>query len=269
MDISGRFVHANATLAAMLGYASPDELLLRVNLLMDVLRDPGRAHVRQALRQGERLEGLQLNAMKEDGTVLRIRLSGRPVRDDTAERAGEWELIIEDLTAQRALEEHLRHLATTDPLTGVANYRRFAEALESEMRRARRTGRGLAVVMLDVDAMKQINDLYGHVAGDRVLRRTADTLVASCRSIDTVARYGGDEFAVVVPETGPEGAAAFEKRLRDRLRSWEPRVSASTGVAVYPRDGETMEQLLTAADHALYRMKAQPRSEPPQPWTTQ
>jgi diguanylate cyclase (GGDEF)-like protein/PAS domain S-box-containing protein len=259
VDVAGRFVHANEALVAMLGYASHDELL-QANLVRDVMLGPGLAAVQEAMGRTDRIDGLHVDWARKDGTLLRIRLSGRQIHDEATDVDPEWELIAEDLTAQRALEEHLRHLATTDPLTGLANYRRLAEALDTEVRRSERTGREFAVLMLDLDGMKQINDQYGHLTGDQALRRVADALLCSCRSTDTVARYAGDEFAVLLPETGPDGATAIERRIRKRLsRPGEqedgPRLSASVGVAVYPRDGATIEHLLLTADQALYRMK--------------
>jgi diguanylate cyclase (GGDEF)-like protein/PAS domain S-box-containing protein len=256
VDVDGRLVHANDALVAMLDYACR-EALVGANL-KDVMRSLDGIDVLEVYRQAGRIQGLHVDLARTDGTLVRVRLSGRRVRGETKGLGDEWELIAEDITAQRALEQHLRHLAATDPLTGLANYRRLGEALDTEMKRAERTGRGFAVLMLDLDAMKSINDGYGHLTGDRALRRVAEALRVSCRSLDTVTRYGGDEFAVVMPETGPEGAAAIERRIGERLThdSEAPRLSASVGVAVYPRDGETIEQLLLAADQALYRMKA-------------
>ncbi len=129
------------------------------------------------------------------------------------------EIIAEDVTAQRASEDHLRHLAATDALTGLANYRRLSEELESEIKRSDRTGRAFAVLMFDLDGMKQINDRYGHLAGNRALCRLADIFRFSCRSIDTAARYGGDEFAIVLPETVANDAALVRKRICERLSS--------------------------------------------------
>ncbi len=259
VDADGRLVHANDTLVTMLGYPSRDALV-GANLMTDVITSADGTDSLDAYAPTGRIHGRHVDVTRHDGTLLRIRLSGRRV-SGTTQRLGdgdEWELIAEDITAQRALEQHLRDLAATDPLTGLANYRRLGEALDAELKRADRSGRGFAVLMLDMDAMKSINDRHGHLTGDRALRRVADALRTSCRSIDTVTRYGGDEFAVVMPETGPEGAAAIERRICDRLAhdTEAPRLSASVGVAVYPRDGETIEQLLSTADQALYRMKA-------------
>lgn len=163
---------------------------------------------------------------------------------------------LERATAQRA-EDCLRHLAATDILTGLANYRGLSEAVESEIKRSERTARAFAVLIFDLNGMKRINGQHGHPAGDCALCRIADIFRSSARSIDTAARYGGDEFAVVLPETGTEEAAAVGRRLCERLSNdhEEPRLSMSVGAAVYPEDGTTNEVLFQAADRALYKMK--------------
>jgi len=156
------------------------------------------------------------------------------------------------------LFDEVHHLATNDPLTGLANYRRLTEVLDSELQRSGRTGREFAVLLLDLDRLKGINDRYGHVVGSQALRRLADILRAHGRSIDTAARYGGDEFALVLPETGERAGRRVAARICDRLAQDEqqPALSVSVGVAVFPRDGVTVDQLLRAADRDLYGMKA-------------
>jgi diguanylate cyclase (GGDEF)-like protein len=156
-----------------------------------------------------------------------------------------------------ASEDHLRHLAATDALTGLADYRRLSEAVESEIKHSERTARAFAVLIFDLNGMKRINDQNGHPAGNSVLCRLADIFRSSCRSIDTAARYGGDEFAIVLPETGAKEADAVGRRICERLSNdhEEPRLSMSVGVAVYPEDGTTNETLFQAADRALYKIK--------------
>ena len=156
----------------------------------------------------------------------------------------------------RALERSHAE-ASTDALTGLANYRALHDVLDRESRRSERTGRPFALLAFDLDAMKSINDHYGHPVGNRALSRVAATLRQSCRSIDTAARCGGDEFAVVLLETTPVSAALTGRRIRQHLAADGelPALSVSVGLASYPQDGPTVEALLGAADRALYEMK--------------
>ena len=162
------------------------------------------------------------------------------------------------VTERRRMEGHLRDLAVRDPLTGLANYRQLMVALEAEIRRSQRTQRGFAVLLLDVDGLKRINDRHGHLVGSRALCRLAEVLHMSCRAVDTAARYGGDEFALVLPETDDTAALQVAARVKERLtRDVEvPRIKASFGVALFPRDGGTAEAILSGADRALYQMKS-------------
>ncbi len=158
---------------------------------------------------------------------------------------------------RRLIEEQVRSLAVTDPLTGLANYRMLIDTLDAEIRRFGRTERPLAVLLLDMDGLKQINDTYGHLTGSRALCRLADILRVHCRSMDTAARYGGDEFAVIIPETDVDDARRVVQRIQDRVArdSEHPPFTVSIGAAVYPEDGGTRESVLIAADEELYRMK--------------
>ena len=171
-----------------------------------------------------------------------------------------------DLTERKHAEEKVQLLAVTDPLTGLGNYRRLVEALDAEVKRTGRSGRPFAVLLLDLDQLKKINDRYGHLVGSQALCRLADVLRVFCRSIDTAARYGGDEFAVILPETTAAAARLVASRIRSRLAadSLQPPLSASISVAVCPQDGETIEALLRTADRELYGMKS-PCGEEPTP----
>jgi len=159
---------------------------------------------------------------------------------------------------RRAAEARLLQLSVSDPLTGLANYRQLMAVLTAEIRRSDRTERGFAIVFLDLDKLKQVNDRHGHVVGSRALCRLADVIRRSCRAVDTSARFGGDEFAVVLPEADEPAAWQVANRIRERLAqdAQEPPITASVGVAVFPRDGTTVEELVGRADRLLYEMKA-------------
>jgi diguanylate cyclase (GGDEF)-like protein len=152
----------------------------------------------------------------------------------------------------------VQELVITDPLTGLANYRRLLETLEAEIARCERTKRSFGVVLLDLDGLKTINDTHGHLVGTRALCRVANTLRVHCREVDTAARYGGDEFVLILPETDSNAVRRVVQRVREALSDdrEEPRISVSAGTAIFPEDGGTITELLGAADRGLYREKA-------------
>src|SRR3989442_1579165 len=175
-------------------------------------------------------------------------------------------LILAAVVAERGrTARRLRLLSVTDAPTGLANYPQLIGVLEAEIRRSQRTQRPFAGLFFDVDGLKRINYRHGHLVGSRALCRMAEVLHVSCRAVDTAARFGGDEFAVVLPETDETEARRVGERVLERLAGdlERPRIRASVGVAVYPRDGGTAEALLGAADRLLYEMKAQGRRTSP------
>ena len=177
-------------------------------------------------------------------------------------------VIFEDVSAKVRLREELRGRAETDPLTGVANRRRFYQALEVECVRSTRNHSALSVLMIDLDFFKDINDTHGHAAGDAVLRIVAQLLLLSLRKSDLLARYGGEEFAVLLPETPGEGAVVIAERIRQTIcqkpilaDGCHIQTSVSIGVASHADKREaTPEMLLKKADLALYRAKATGRN---------
>jgi diguanylate cyclase (GGDEF)-like protein/PAS domain S-box-containing protein len=254
-DLDGKFLEVNEAMVKMLGYASKEELLA-VNLVSALIQDAdNRAQLLGQSGQQGLVDPIEIEWRRKDGTTLKVRLSGQEVIGEQGELDA-YEVITEDVTKQRQLEDHLRQQAARDPLTGLANYRRLAEVLDMEVKRSERTGREFALLLFDLDGLKQINDRYGHLRGSHALCRVADVL-SFCRDIDTAARYGGDEFAVVLPETGAQAANQVAQRICDSIANdgMGPVLSVSVGVAVYPHDGERIETLLHAADVAMYAMK--------------
>jgi diguanylate cyclase (GGDEF)-like protein len=166
-----------------------------------------------------------------------------------------------EVTEHKRADEYVRQLAVTDPLTGLANYRRLLDAFDSEINRYGRTGRPFAVIVLDLDGLKMINDTHGHLVGSEAICRLANILRIHCRAIDTAARYGGDEFVLVLPETESNAAQRVANRIAERLSTDgdEPTLTVSAGTAVYPHDGQTIDELLVAADRALYHDKGSSR----------
>jgi len=163
------------------------------------------------------------------------------------------------VAAQKQAEATLEALALTDPLTGLANYRRLIEVLRSEIARSNRTRQPFTVVMLDMNGLKAINDRHGHLTGSRALCRLADALLKVCREVDTAARFGGDEFVLVLPETDADGGHRVLQRIHNRLAADpdSPPISVSGGIAVFPQDGDNPTALVRSADRALYEQKSQ------------
>jgi two-component system cell cycle response regulator len=174
------------------------------------------------------------------------------------------------IESTRADKARLEVLALTDPLTQTHNRRALMERLTAELERARRYALQLSMLMIDLDHFKAVNDSYGHVVGDEVLRGVSRILQREARAVDVVARFGGEEFVVVLPETGEEGAMSLAERIRSRVAETPPlaggeygwlRVTVSIGVATIPSPRvNSPEDLIALADEALYRAKAQGRN---------
>jgi len=190
-------------------------------------------------------------------TFSRHLLDGPFFLAELAKTASYVVMLVGALLEQARLFDQVRSMAVSDPLTGLANYRRLLAVIEAELDRSRRTQRPFSVVLFDMDGLKAINDQFGHLTGSRALVRLAKILRNHCRAIDTPARYGGDEFAIVFPEAGSDIATRIVGRIHEKMAADEeaPVLSASAGAATFPQDGDTPEKLLAAADRALYRMK--------------
>ncbi len=232
-------------LAAALGIALVVEALIASYVLRSV----------DALRSASR-------RVEEGDLAARVALEAN---DEFGELALAFNAMAEkNETDQRALEE----LAIRDGLTGLANRREFDRRLKEELERSRRYSLPFSLLMLDLDHFKAVNDTYGHPAGDEVLRTLAVRVRVQVRPVDQVARYGGEEFAVILPETDGAGALAFAERLRAAIAAVPFALhaeraiglTASIGVASFPRDGDTERDLVAAADRALYSAKQSGRN---------
>jgi diguanylate cyclase (GGDEF)-like protein/PAS domain S-box-containing protein len=262
-DGEGKLLDVNQTLVTMLGYASKEQLLA-ANQACEVIPNFRNASPFAGLiPKSKRIEPVEIEWKRKDSTTIKVRLSGSGVYDDHGDFAGH-EIIAVDVTEQRTLENQLRHHALSDSLTGLGNHRRLFEELHAEICRTKRTGREFSLLLLDLDGLKGINDQFGHLVGSRALCRLAEIIADCCRSVDTAARHGGDEFALVLPETGPTAAALVGQRICDLLgKDTEvPQLSVSFGVAGYPQEADTIGTLLYAADRALYAMKAKNARSP-------
>lgn len=254
----GSILESNPQAEVLFGYSSGELLGKSVEILIpERFRGDHPAH-RSDYGNHPRMRpmgtGLELYGQRKDGSEFPVDIMLSPVQ--TAD--GHYVLaVIRDVAERRQLEENLRQLASTDALTGLGNSRRLQEAFDTERKWFDRVGRRCGLLLIDVDGLKQINDLHGHLEGDRALCNLADVLRLECRAVDTATRQGGDEFAVILPDTDGAGARSLASRALSRLAKGGevPSVSFSYGVAVLPDDGTTLHQLLSIADHSLYEMK--------------
>ncbi|MBW2617726.1 MAG: diguanylate cyclase [Deltaproteobacteria bacterium] len=224
------------------------------------------------IKAGRKVVGLETRRLAQDGKEIPVTISAASISNERGEPA-ETLMIFRDITAQHQAAEALqkayelqKELAERDALTGLLNHRRLNEELNKEMERARRQNTTLSLVMMDLDNFKQLNDTYGHLVGDQALRLVSQSLMQTCRVIDVVGRYGGDEFLIILPGTDAEGAKLLAERITEdlSLRTLEgagqnhQTVSASLGLSTFPYDAGSPTILLDMADKAMYRSKVAP-----------
>ena len=172
---------------------------------------------------------------------------------------------VADQAAVAVNKAQLWDMAVTDSLTGLYVRRYFMVKLQEEIHRAERYNKRLSVIMADLDRFKNINDTYGHDAGDRALKAISKFLQKNIRDVDAIARYGGEEFVMLIPDADKEAAFCLAERLREELSKVKledlPPVTISLGVATYPSDGTDLEELIKRADAAMYEAKQQGRNK--------
>jgi len=214
----------------------------------------------ETILSGKNWRGELVNR-RRDGSIYHEEMLIAPVKDEKG-RITQFIAIKQDITARKRLEEELRHQASYDTLTGLSNRRHFLEQLEREQARLQRNGGEAAVLMLDLDRFKQINDTYGHAAGDEVLRAFALIVRDSLRRTDLAGRLGGEEFAILLPDTGLEQAHAFAERIRARVAgaaidtgNATLQVTVSIGISALEATETRIETALARADAALYHAK--------------
>lgn len=203
---------------------------------------------------------IEFKGRRKDGREIDVELSLSALKIKEA-----WHAvgILRDISERKKMEEQLYRLSITDPLTNVYNRRFFMQMLEQEIERTRRTGRAFSIVMLDLDHFKSINDRFGHAAGDLVLKTIVDALKKRIRKTDILARWGGEEFTILLPETPVDSAANLVEELRANLDSLTVQgvghVTASFGIAAYA-PSDTVDTIIMRADHTLYEAKAAGRN---------
>jgi diguanylate cyclase (GGDEF)-like protein/PAS domain S-box-containing protein len=259
-DHDGTIVFINRAAEAMTGYARKALIGLGVETLVpERWRGIHVRHRRSFYSRGApRLMGdgtRDFSLRRKDGTIVPVEISLGPVGADTV-------AVVRDVTERRRMETALEHRALHDPLTDLANRSLFFDRLRQALHAARRDGSQVALVMLDLDGFKAINDTLGHATGDAVLKEVATRLRLGLRATDSAARLGGDEFAWILP--GLTSRRSVEAMVRKRLAvAQEPveldgqtiEVGVSAGIALYPEDGQDPDALMRRADRAMYTVK--------------
>jgi len=261
----GEFLTVNPALVRLLGYETEGEL--RATRFGDLIADEtGPAILEDQLKERSEVRNVEIALKAKDGPAIDALLNARAVR------AGDGTLlyhegILTDITHIKRQEEQLLHLATHDPLTGLHNRREFNAILERHLSRAKRYGGEGAVLWMDLDGFKEINDGLGHKVGDELLASLAHRMKSTIRESDVLARLGGDEFAVLYPNVDSTRAQIAATRLLDAIRQHTAniqgqaiRTTASMGIVLFPEHGMQPTELLMQADMAMYRAKEQGRN---------
>ncbi|WP_170926427.1 putative bifunctional diguanylate cyclase/phosphodiesterase [Devosia lucknowensis] len=268
VDTSGVVNRLSGGFTKATGASEADMLGVDLLAFLKDITAPGDAMIRQierAMASGETFQDVEIEIMGT-GRECWWRLTGKPAYDEAGKYLG-YLGTGSDISERKISERRITLLAHHDSLTGLLNRTRFTEQLSLNVSRLERYGTPFAVMYLDLDQFKGVNDTKGHMAGDRLLAEVAARMQSALRDIDLAARFGGDEFAILLPETGDKGAVdALAARLVAMMR--EPFVvdgdmfliGASIGIAMAPSDGARPDHLLRNADLALYRAKSDGRS---------
>ena len=262
--LEGRILDCNESFARIFGYASREEVLQQAAWDFYIKPEDRKAAVAKLLER-QSLTNYELCLKRKDGSLVWV-LENENLIEGPDGRLSIIEGTTIDITERKRAEEQVKHLAFHDPLTNLPNRLLFSDRLTLAVAQAHRHGQRLAVLFLDLDRFKVINDSLGHSVGDELLRQVAERIQEYVREGDTVARLGGDEFTLLVPGiTAEEDAAKIAKKICDAIHDpfWidgrELFVTTSMGVAVYPSDGHDAETLVRNADSAMYRAKEQGR----------
>jgi len=262
-SIDGHYLAANLALAQLYGYESPSELMAGLSdIAGNLYVDPERREAfKQLIREHGRVTEFESEVYRRDGSRIWISEHAHVVYSPQGE-ALYYEGTVEDITAQHRYRQQLEYQATHDPLTGLPNRNLLQDRLQQALRMAQRRGGRGVLAFVDLDNFKFVNDSLGHGTGDRLLVEVAKRLQACLRESDTVARYGGDEFVLILGDYGSlTDTLHILHRVRDAiadpimLDGHELRVDCSIGVSVFPDDGIDLEALLRHADAAMHHAK--------------
>ncbi|HKI80204.1 MAG TPA: EAL domain-containing protein [Pseudodesulfovibrio sp.] len=260
---SGRFQDTNPALARILGYKSPEEMMSSVyDIGTQMYVDPDRRkEFLRLIEERNEIKNFVSKVRKRDGRIIWVSENARKIVDENGNIVC-FEGSIEDITMRKKAEDQLKRQAFHDPLTGLPNRALFLDHLRMAMERSRRRKHMFAVLYMDLDRFKVVNDSLGHDAGDELLRGVARVLEKCGRSVDTIARFGGDEFAILQEEiSAPKDAIAIARRILEGVRQPftiggnEVFTSASLGIVLKTDGYDRPEALLRDADTAMYRAK--------------
>lgn len=261
-NLDGVILSWNSGAEKIYGYAAGEAIGKNISLLAPPSRLDEIPLVLEKLKRGERVEQYETTRVTKGGQVIDVSLTVSPTRNASGEIQGA-SVIARDLSERKRFEARLVHLADHDPLTDLIGRRRFRFELERQIALSQRYGAGGAVIFLDLDDFKRVNDTLGHRAGDQLLVRLSRLLKARLRNADLLARLGGDEFAIVAPRTNSDQARQLTRQLLSAVGrqvavlddGQSVGITASAGIALFPEHGSTVEMVLTHADRAMYRAK--------------
>lgn len=261
VDLQGRVIEVNRTLCEMVGYAAQE--LLGRNFIDFKFPDERRAadDARRAMLQTGETPTMEHRYRRKDGSDLWANVAISMVRDPKG-NPDYFVVVAQDITAQKQAQAQVLHQATYDLLTDLPNRSLFRDRLQQVLKQAQRKRWTAGVMFMDLDRFKAVNDSFGHAAGDALLREVGTRLARSVRASDTVARVGGDEFAVVLGElSAPSDATLVARKILETLAApmslegHEYFVTVSIGITLFPADGNDIETLLRNADAAMFKAK--------------
>jgi diguanylate cyclase (GGDEF)-like protein/PAS domain S-box-containing protein len=261
-DLDGVITSWNGGAERLYGYTSGEARGKSISILVPAGHDDELPDLMVRMRAGERVDDYETVRARKDGTLVDVSLTVSPIRSRTGAVIGAA-TIARDISARLRYQEQLRFLAEHDALTGARNRRRFERDLSDQVARARRYGEQAALLILDVDDFKEINDLHGHRTGDRALKAIAAALMRRLRETDVVARIGGDEFAVLLPYANESQAQVVATSLQraisgctvDTAEFAHLALSASIGLVLIDAETQSEEAAFAQADRAMYQNK--------------
>jgi diguanylate cyclase (GGDEF)-like protein/PAS domain S-box-containing protein len=264
-SLEGIILSWNPAAKRLFGYSAAAAIGRPISMLFSHDGADGLQSLLERSARGEQIECHETECIRQDGTRVGVSLSLSPIKNKSGAVVG-TAMIARDITERRRAEDRLHHLALHDALTGLPNRFLFCERVSQALTQARRHDLQVALLFIDLDRFKQINDSLGHQIGDRLLQVTASRLRGCLREGDVIARLGGDEFVVgLTALMDSSDATLIAGKILETLRepflvgSHELNVSASIGIGIYPADGQDMETLMQAADTAMYQAKKQGR----------